>query len=209
MKIAVINEFSACAKNGDIVTALEASVPGASILNVGMSDTAGESSLVYIHTGLITGIMLGAGWCDFAVGGCGTGQGYLISAMQFPDVFCGLVLDPLDAWLFSQINGGNCVSLALNKGYGWAGDINLKYIFDKLFCDPIGQGYPVARAESQAQSRARLQAISGCAHRPLADILADIPDEIWAPILQHKPFMDVVAQHADSEIAKIILAKGS
>ncbi|MDR2687728.1 MAG: ribose-5-phosphate isomerase, partial [Oscillospiraceae bacterium] len=128
--------------------------------------------------------------------------------MQYPGVFCGLVLDPLDAWLFSQINGGNCVSLALNKGYGWAGDINLKYLFDKLFRDPAGQGYPLARAESQAQSRARLQTISMKAHRPLVEILADIPAEVWAPILQHKPFMDVVAQHAESDVAKVILKKG-
>ena len=207
MKIAVINEFSACAKNGGIIAALQASVPDAEILNAGMSDPEGQPQLVYIHTGLITGIMLGAGWCDFAVGGCGTGQGYLISAMQYPGVFCGLVMEPLDAWLFSQINGGNCVSLALNKGYGWAGDINLKYIFDKLFCDPAGQGYPLARAQSQAQSRAALQAISQRAHKPLEDILADMPDELWAPILQHKPFMDVVEQNKNSDIAKIILAR--
>jgi len=205
MRIAVINEFSACAKNGDILAALQATMPGAEILNAGMSGSAGEPQLVYTHTGIITGILLGAGWCDFAVGGCGTGQGYLISAMQFPGVFCGLVTEPLDAWLFSQINGGNCVSLALNKGYGWAGDINLKYIFDKLFCDPIGGGYPVVRAESQANSRALLRTISDCAHRPLADILAGIPDELWAPILQHRPFMDIVQQHADSEIARVIL----
>jgi len=207
MRIAVINEFSACAKNGDILAALQAAMPGAEILNAGMSGCAGEPTLVYTHTGLVTGILLGAGWCDFAVGGCGTGQGYLISAMQYPGVFCGLVLEPLDAWLFSQINGGNCVSLALNKGYGWAGDVNLKYIFDKLFCDPVGQGYPVVRAESQAHSRALLRAVSANAHRPLEEILTVVPDELWAPILQHRPFMDIVEQHKDSEIAKIILAK--
>ena len=205
MKIAVINEISACAKNGDILAALEASVHGAQILNAGMSDPAGQPALTYMHTGLITGVLLGAGWCDFAVGGCGTGQGYINSAMQFPGVFCGLILDPLDAWLFSQINGGNCVSLALNKGYGWAGDINLKYIFDKLFCDPSGQGYPAARAGSQAESRARLQLFSEKAHRPLAEILADIPAEIWAPILRHKPFMDIVERNKGSDIAKLIL----
>ena len=207
MRIAVINEFSACARNGDIVAALKETLPGVEILNVGMTEPGQEPTLVYIHTGLITGVMLGAGWCDFAVGGCGTGQGYLISAMQFPGVFCGLVPDPLDAWLFSQINGGNCVSLALNKGYGWAGDINLRYIFEKLFCDPAGRGYPLARAESQAQSRARLAMFSEKTHRPLGEILADIPDEIWAPILQHRPFMEVVEQNGESEIAKVILAR--
>jgi hypothetical protein len=46
MKIAVINEFSACAKNGDIVAALEAGVPGAQIMNAGMSDPAQQPQLV-------------------------------------------------------------------------------------------------------------------------------------------------------------------
>jgi len=208
MKIAVINEVSACAKNGDIAAAIEAGVPGAAILNLGMSDPEGLPALIYMHTGLMSAVMLNAGWCDFVVGGCGTGQGYLNSVMQYPGVFCGLIQEPLDAWLFSQINGGNCVSLALNKGYGWAGDINLKYIFEKLFCDPAGQGYPPARAETQAESRAALRALSQRAHRPMEDILAGTPNALWEPILQHKPFMDIVVQNAESNIAKIILSKG-
>jgi len=208
MRIAVVNEVSACAKNGDILAAIEAGVPGAEILNIGMSDPGGRPQLTYMHTGLISAVLLSAGWCDFVAGGCGTGQGYLNSVMQYPGVFCGLIQEPLDAWLFSQINGGNCVSLALNKGYGWAGDVNLKYIFEKLFCDPPGQGYPLTRSESQAQSRAALRALSQRAHRPMEAVLADTPDELWAPILQHKPFMDIVTQNADSDIAKIILEKG-
>ena len=204
MKIAVINEVSACAKNGDILAAMQSSAPGAQILNVGMSDPQGQPQLTYMRTGLITAVMLHAGWCDFAVGGCGTGQGYLNSVTQYPGVFCGLIQEPLDAWLFSQINGGNCVSLALNKGYGWAGDINLRYIFDKLFCDPPGQGYPPARAETQAESRAALRALSARAHRPMGDILAETPPGIWAPIRQHRPFMEIVEQHRDSDIARLI-----
>jgi len=205
MRIAVINEVSACAKNGDILAAIEASVPGAEILNAGMSDPEGQPQLTYMHTGLISAIMLHAGWCDFAVGGCGTGQGYLNSVMQYPGVFCGLIQEPLDAWLFSQINGGNCVSLALNKGYGWAGDINLKYIFEKLFRDPARQGYPPARAESQAESRAALRALSDRAHRPMEEIIADTPAQLWEPILRHRPFMDIVTQNADSDIARLII----
>ncbi len=63
---------------------------------------------------------------DFVVGGCGTGLGYLNAVMQYPGVFCGHLLTPLDAFLFARINAGNCVSLALNQGYGWAGDVNLR-----------------------------------------------------------------------------------
>ena len=207
MRIAVINEFSTCAKNGEILAALREAAPGAQILNAGMAQPGGQPMLTYVHTGLITGVLLGAGWCDFAVGGCGTGQGYLLSAMQLPGVSCGLVSDPLDAWLFSQINAGNCVSLVLNKGYGWAGDINLRYIFEKLFGEPAGLGYPRERADFQAQSRANLRAISTSAHRPLAEILTGIPDEIWEPVLRHEPFMKIVRQHEEDEAAQVILEK--
>ena len=206
MRIAVVNEVSACAKNVDILAAIAAAVPGAVILNAGMSDPEGQPQLTYMHTGLISAIMLHASWCDFVVGGCGTGQGYLNSVMQYPGVFCGLIQEPLDAWLFSQINGGNCVSLALNKGYGWAGDVNLRYIFEKLFCDPPGQGYPLVRAETQAESRAALRALSARAHRPMEEIVADTPARLWEPILGHRPFMDIAAQNAQSDMAKRILA---
>ena len=131
MKIAVINEVSSRDKNGKVLEALQGF--GHDVFNVGMSADGNEPELTYIHTGLMAGIALNTGAADLVVGGCGTGQGFLISAMQYPGVFCGLITEPLDAWLFSQINGGNCVSLALNKGFGWAADINLKYIFEKLF----------------------------------------------------------------------------
>ena len=131
MRIAVINEVSSQDKNPKVMEAL-ANVP-AEVFNVGMTGAGNEPELTYIHTGLMAAIALNSGAADLVIGGCGTGQGFLISAMQYPNVFCGLILDSLDAWLFSQINGGNCISLALNKGFGWAGDINLKYIFEKLF----------------------------------------------------------------------------
>ena len=115
MRIAIINEVSASMKNADIIRAL--SPLDAQIYNVGMASPEEKPELTYIHTGLMAAILLNAKACDIVVGGCGTGQGFLNSAMQYPNVFCGLITNPLDAWLFSQINGGNCVSLALNKGY--------------------------------------------------------------------------------------------
>ncbi len=126
MKIAIISETSAGDRNPDIISALDGR--GHEVFNVGMKKGGTEPQLGYTETGFLTGLLLHTGRVDFVVGGCGTGQGYLDSAMQYPGVFAGLVLDSLDAWLFTQINGGNCLSLALNKGYGWAGDVNLKFI---------------------------------------------------------------------------------
>ena len=131
MKIAVINETSAADRNADILRALEGR--GHEIVNAGMSKSGAQPELSYIHTGLITGLLLHLQRVDFVVGGCGTGQGYMLSAMQYPGVFCGHILDSLDAWLFTLINGGNCISLALHQGYGWAAEINLQFIFDRIF----------------------------------------------------------------------------
>lgn len=202
MRIAVINEVSACPRNGDIVAAIRAAKPDAEILNVGMTSPTGAPELTYIHTGHIAGVLLNTELADLIVGGCGTGQGFLNSAMQFPNVFGGLLVDPLDAWLFSQINDGNCISLPLNKGYGWAGDLGLKYIFEKLFSDPGGQGYPLIRAESQAASRETLKALSARTHRSIVDILKDTPAEILAVLAQQEPLTSLLKQ--GNEVAREI-----
>ena len=132
MRIAVLNEISACAKNKDICSALEQR-ENITVLNLGMKSPDEKVPLTYIHTAVMSALLLNFSACDMVVGGCGTGQGYLNAVMQFPNVFCGLIQDPLDAWLFSQINAGNCISLALNKGYGWAADKNLDYILRSCF----------------------------------------------------------------------------
>jgi len=199
MKIVVINEVSARDKNPAIMDALKAN--GLDAVSVGMS--AGENppvELTYIHTGLMAAIALNSGAADFVVGGCGTGQGFLISAMQYPSVYCGLITNPLDAFLFSQINAGNCVSLALNKGYGWAGDITLKYIFEKMFAEEAGKGYPLHRAESQKNSRKILQSINALAHKPMAEILKGVDKSILDTIRAHKPFMDYLKANAKVSI---------
>ncbi len=155
MKVAVISEVSAMAKNKDIVEALEKN--NAKVFNVGMSESESKNEFTYIHTGLMAGILLNLGVVDIVVGGCGTGLGFYISAMQYPGVFGGIVKDPLDAWLFSQINGGNLVSLELNKGYGWAGEINLRYIFEQLFKDPMGKCFHEQRDERQKKGSDKLK----------------------------------------------------
>lgn len=204
MKVAIINEVSARSKNQDIVDALTKNK--IKPYNVGMTLQTEGIELTYIHTGLMAGILLNLGAVDMVVGGCGTGQGFLVSAMQYPEVFCGLILEPLDGWLFSQINGGNCVSLALNKGYGWAGNINLEYIFEKLFKDQSGKGYPVERAESQAQSRGRLLDISKSVHKEFKDILLSMDKTITDTVFRHKPFAKLIVDDVkNKELQEFII----
>ncbi len=190
MRIAVINETSAAHRNADIMAALEGR--GHTVVNAGMTENGANPELTYIHTGLLTALFLNLGAADFVVGGCGTGQGYLIAAMQYPGVFCGHILTPLDAWLFTQINGGNCISLMLNQGYGWASDINLRMIFDALFSVESGMGYPAHRQDSQRKSRQNLARVSECTHPDMVEILHRLPDEILQVTLAYPGIFDAL-----------------
>ena len=202
MKIAVINEISAADKNADILKALEGR--GHEVLNLGNTNAGETPGLLYIHTGLMAALLLHLKAVDFVIGGCGTGLGFLNSVLQYPGVVCGHMLTPLDAFLFARINAGNCVSLALNQGYGWAGDVNLRMIFDNLFSPQTGTGYPPHRAEPQRQGRELLARISQVAHKPLPEILSALPDEVIQPAIQFPAFREVLQKEmrTDPEIQK-------
>ena len=190
MKIAVVNETSSADKNAHIVAALQDR--DHEILNMGMFKTGAEPALSYVETGLLTAILLNLRIADFVVGGCGTGQGYMIAAMQYPGVFCGHIRDSLDAWLFTQINGGNCISLALNQGYGWAADVNLRFIFDRIFSVERGGGYPEHRREAQKKYRLSLEALSAKIHPSFAKVIELLPEEVLSPVLRYPTVRDVL-----------------
>jgi ribose 5-phosphate isomerase RpiB len=191
MKIAVVNETSAADKNAAILAAI-AACGGHEVINAGMTERGASPEITYIHAGLIAAALLNLKRVDFVVGGCGTGQGFLNAAMQYPGVFCGHILNSLDAWLFTQINGGNCISLALNQGYGWAGDVNLRFIFEKIFSVESGCGYPPERRESQQKSRRTLQSISAATHLPFARIVEALPEEVIRPAFDYPGVRELI-----------------
>jgi ribose 5-phosphate isomerase RpiB len=206
LRIAVINEVSASARNRDILLALDGY--GHEIFNLGMTGQTDQPELTYIHTGLMSAMLIHLDAADLVIGGCGTGQGYLNSVMQYPDMFCGLITTPLDAWLFSQINAGNCLSLPLNLGYGWAADINLRYVFEKLFSDAAGKGYPESRSISQMESRQKLKKLSGVTHRDFISIVQQIDDGIIGTVFQSKAFVShIKEQSRDTELLNKIIQR--
>jgi len=190
MKIAVINETSSADRNADILVALEGR--GHDIFNIGMKKNGEEPELSYIETGLMTAILLNLNRVDFVVGGCGTGQGYLESAMQYPGVICGHIVSDLDAWLFTKINGGNCISLQLNQGYGWAAGVNLKFIFDRIFSVESGSGYPSHRKKPQAEYRKILKSVSKYTHFNFTEIIKKLPDQIIKKVLNYPGMKEVI-----------------
>lgn len=182
MKIAVVNETSTADRNADILAALRDR--GHTIINAGMTRGGTSPELTVIHTGFLAAVLLATGRVDYVVAGCGTGQGFQIAVAQYPGVYCGHLMTPLDAWLFTQINGGNVVSLALNQGYGWAGDVNLRLIFDQLFGVEWGAGYPSHRTSTQRESRELLTGISETTHHPMAEIVRALPRRVVEPALR-------------------------
>ena len=155
MKIALINENSQAAKNAVIYNALKkiADAKGFEVVNYGMYSTEDDAQLTYVQNGILAATLLNGGAVDFVVTGCGTGEGAMLALNSFPGVICGHVESPLDAYTFAQINDGNAISLPFALGFGWGGDLNLEYIFEKLWSEPFGGGYPKERVVPEQRNK--------------------------------------------------------
>ena len=194
MKIGIVTEMSTALRNKDVYNALVQATEGMGheIINFGMTGPEDEV-LNYLMNGYITGLMLNLGRVDFMIGGCGTGTGYINAALAFPNVSATMCLEPIDAWLFPQINDGNCVSLALNKGYGWAAENNLVFMFEKLF-DPSlkAAGYPKERKEIQNELARKLTQYSVATHKSMADCTRLLDQKLVHDALHHHDVWETV-----------------
>jgi ribose 5-phosphate isomerase RpiB len=191
MKIGVVNEISTAHRHKDVMAALDGL--GHEVINFGMTDTDTPAPMNYLMTGYLTGLFLNLKRVDFVVGGCGTGTGYINAALCFPGVFSTMMLEPIDAWLFPQINAGNCVSLALNKGYGWAAEANLRFMFEKLF-EPglMGKGYPPERKEPQNRLAKMLADYSAASHATMAEATLNIDRQLIKDCLHYPGIWELV-----------------
>ncbi|MGT2756807.1 RpiB/LacA/LacB family sugar-phosphate isomerase [Streptococcus ovuberis] len=204
MKIALINENSQAAKNSIIFEALKtvADAKGFESFNYGMYGQDGESQLTYVQNGLLTAILLNSGAADFVITGCGTGIGAMLACNSFPGVVCGFAADPLDAYLFSQVNGGNALSLPYAKGFGWGAELNLRYIFERLFEEKFGGGYPKERVIPEQRNARILNDVKSVTHRPMIDILKMIDQEFLKETISGEHFQNLFFKHCqEQEIA--------
>jgi len=207
MKIAIINEGSTKSKNADVVKALESLNQGHEIFNLGMRNVEGEPDLNYLDTGFLAALALNLKAVDFVLGGCGTGQGFMNAVLQFPGVACGLLIDPVDSFLYSQVNAGNCISFSLNKNYGLGGDVNIRYMLQNLFNEYYGKGYPEARREIQLKARARLEKLSLDAHKPMKEIIQTMDKAVIDTVLNFPGVKDFIKNKApQSELKDFVLS---
>ena len=207
MRIALINENSQAAKNEMIYANLKkvAESKGHTVDNYGMYSAEDAAQLTYVQNGILAAILLNSGACDFVVTGCGTGEGAMLALNSFPNVLCGHVVDPSDAYMFSQINDGNAISLAFAKGFGWGSELNLTYIFEKLFDGEAGQGYPKDRVVPEQRNKRILDEVKKVAYRDLIDILKDIDQDLLKGAVAGAKFQELFfANCKDERIAEYV-----
>lgn len=181
MKIALINENSQAAKNEMVYATLKkvAESKGHTVDNYGMYAADDAAQLTYVQNGILAAVLLNSGAADFVVTGCGTGEGAMLSLNSFPGVLCGHVVDPSDAYMFMQINDGNAISLPFAKGFGWGAELNLTYIFEKLFEGEPGGGYPKERVVPEQRNKKILDEVRKVAFKDsLIDILKSIDQDL-------------------------------
>ena len=175
MRIALIMENSQASKNALVYETLKKVCDrhGFELDNYGMTG-AEDKNLTYVQEGLLASILLNSGAADFVVTGCGTGEGAMLALNSFPGVFCGHVQDSTDAYLFSQINAGNAIALPFAKGFGWGSEITLEAIFERLFQEDFGGGYPKERREPEQANKKILDSVKTVTCRPLTEILSSL-----------------------------------
>lgn len=193
MKIALINENSQAGKNAVIENALKKVVEpmGHTVVNYGMYTADDACQLTYVQVGILAAVLLNSGASDYVITGCGTGEGAMLACNSFPGVICGHVEDPLDAYTFAQINDGNAISIPFAKGFGWGGDLNLEYIFEKLFCEEGGQGYPKERAVPEKRNKKILDQVKTITYRKLPEILKELDLELVKGALSGEHFQEL------------------
>ena len=180
MKIALINENSQAAKNALIEATLKKVVEplGHEVHNYGMYSAEDTAQLTYVQIGILAAILINSGAADLVITGCGTGEGAMLACNSFPKVLCGHIESPLDAYLFSQVNDGNCISLPFAENFGWGGELQLRYIFERLFECEGGGGYPKERVVPEQRNKKILDAVKEVTHVDMVTILKNLDQEL-------------------------------
>lgn len=201
MKIALIIENSQAAKSSIVHDALTtvAEPLGHDVFHYGMYTPEDKAHLTYPMNGLLTGILLNSGAADFVVTGCGTGMGSMLACNAMPGVFCGLVIDPTDAFLFSQINAGNAMALPYAKGFGWAAELNLQDCFQKIFENEPGLGYPKERAEVMAVNRGVLADLKAVTCHDMLTVLKNADQDLLRTAISGEKFAEYFYANAKDE----------
>ena len=178
---------------------------GHEVHNYGMYSAEDKEQLTYVQIGILSAVLLNSGACDLVITGCGTGEGAMLACNSFPGVLCGHVVDPTDAYQFTQVNNGNAIAMPFAKGWGWGCELNLQYVFEKLFVSEWGLGYPRERAVPEQRNKRILDEVKKVTHTDICYILENLDRELVKGALGGAKFQELFfANCKDERIASCV-----
>jgi ribose 5-phosphate isomerase RpiB len=201
MRVALINENSQAPKNALIYKTLSdvAARFGHEVDNYGMYSQEDKEWLTYVQNGILASILLNSGAADFVVTGCGTGMGAMLACNSFPGVVCGLANEPSDGYLFLRINNGNAISLPYAKGFGWGAELNMAYIFEKIFESEPGGGYPPEKQKVERENKVILDGVRQNNFKDIIECLKGLDPELVKGAVSGVNFKSLFYAHARDE----------
>lgn len=206
MKIAVIQASSQKDKNILLYNSLIKIVKykGYEVINFGVfQDEDVEYS--YVETAMLISILLESKAVDFVVTGCSSGQGMMLACNSLPSILCGYIQNPSDAYLFGRINNGNAISIPLGLNFGWAAEINLKCLFEKLFDEPFGIGYPKQDSIRKQKDTNLLKSINSITKRNLKDIIPKMDANFMKKVINRDNVFKYVMKYGqDNELIELL-----
>ena len=208
MRVAVIQGTTRRNMNSLLFESVKKAVQASDeVLNFGIFEDEDEQ-YSYVEIAILISFLMESGAVDFVVTGCSSGQGMMLACNSLPDLLCGYIENPQDAFLFGRINGGNVASLSLGLNFGWQGELNLQYTLDKLFDGEFGMGYPENEAERKRLEASALKNLNRLTKRSWEELLEQIPKDILNKLLQRKIVMNaIINKGSNKEFIRLLKAK--
>ncbi|EHI73382.1 sugar-phosphate isomerase [Streptococcus criceti] len=199
MKIAIIQGSTQVDKNKTLVRITKKVVVplGHEVINFGVFEE--EENYSYTEVALLISLLLSSRAVDFVITGCSSGQGMALACNTLPNVLCGFVQNPQDAFLFGRINDGNAVSFSLGLGYGWLGELNLEYCMEKLFDGGFGIGYPPEVAERKITETKRVKLFNERAKKSMGELLESLDEVFLAKVLSKQDLIDYIFENGQDQ----------
>ncbi|WP_195589470.1 RpiB/LacA/LacB family sugar-phosphate isomerase [Lactobacillus gasseri] len=205
MKIGLIQASSQKQKNRILEHYLNAAINSDDqLINFGIYPNS-NTNLSYVQVSLAIALLINSKSLDFIVTGCTSGQGMMLACNTFPNIQCGYLPTPQDAFLFSHINNGNVVSFPLGLNWGWSGEINFSETMKALFKQPWGEGYPPSQESRKVKNTTEVKELDQLNKKSMTSILPSVDPDLLVPVLKYEPVYNFILQNGkDTELVNLI-----
>lgn len=211
MKIGVIQATTQAEKNNALYYTVKDVVKSYNydVLNFGVSADS-EIEYSYTEIAFLISLLINSKTIDMVITGCSSGQGMNIACNTLPGILSGFVQTPQDAYLFGRINNGNVVSLSLGLGFGWLGELNLKYIIKELFHGDFGIGYPPEAADRKIIEANRVKMFNEISKHSIIEVMERLDDEFITKIFSKKDVITYIIKNSqENELVNYLLNKSN